>query len=104
MRKNEIIGLCIVVGIFAGVVSFLTLKDIIIAPQAIDVIILFVLVLVTIIYTKRASDIAVATKKQVHAAREQKYAECLHLLVPDMTEMSIINKKLEPNEIYYGIL
>ena len=82
MRRNEIIGLCIAIAIFAAVVSFIIRKDIIITAQAIEITILFVLVLVTIIYAKRTSDIAEATKEQAREVREQRYAQSLPLLIP----------------------
>jgi len=77
MRKNEIIGISIALVLFATVVSVILLKDIIITAQAIEITILFVLVLVTIVYAKRTSDIA-------DEAKRQRYSECLPLLVPSI--------------------
>ena len=68
MSRNEIIALLVVITIFVAAVSVLILKDIVSTPEAIEITILFTLVLVTIIYAKRTSDIAKATREQAKAS------------------------------------
>jgi len=80
MRKNEIIGISIALVLFATVVSVILLKDIIITAQAIEITILFVLLLGTIVYAKRTSDIA-------DEAKRQRYSESLPLLVPAIPKL-----------------
>jgi hypothetical protein len=55
------------------------------------------LVIVTGIYAWYA-------RKMAEEMREQRYTECLPLLVPNITRRSIVDQKLEPNEIEYRIL
>ena len=110
MSKNEIIGLFVAGIIFAGVLAVVLLLKLINTAQAIQIIISFVLVLITAIYVKRTSDIARATKEQADASvkmaermREQRYNECLPILV-----LSIIptwnTEGFAPNEIPYVYL
>ncbi len=70
-----------------------------------------VLVVVTGIYAWRTHVISKSTEKQAQASvrmaeetREQRYTECLPLIVPDITRRSIVDKKLESNEVDYGTL
>ena len=65
-----------------------------------------VLVGVTIFYAWRTFAISRATKQQADASakmakemKEQRYSESLPLLVPDITRRSIVDKKLESNEV-----
>jgi hypothetical protein len=102
MKRNDIIGLVVAIAVFAGAIAFILSKNIIITSQAIEVTLLFVLVLVTIIYAKRTSEIADATKKQAREVREQRYSESLPLLVLSVTKM--ISKGLDPDEIAYESL
>jgi len=76
-----------------------------------QVLLTLALVLITCIYAMRTSDIAKATRAQADASvkmaeeiREQRYSESLPLLVPDITQRSIVDKKLESNEVDYGTL
>jgi len=98
-------------GIIFGIVLAVVRKFNLISTEAIQLIITFVLVSITAIYVKRTSDISKATKQQAKASvemaeatREQGYTECLPLLVPNITRRSIVDRKLEPNEIEYRIL
>lgn len=75
MKRNDIIGLVVAIAAFAGVIAFILSKKIIITSQAIEATLLFVLVLVTIIYAKRTSEIADATKKQAEEMKEQRLSE-----------------------------
>ncbi len=72
MRRNEITGISVALVIFAAAVSSFILKDILIIAQAIEITILFVLVLVTLIYAKRTAEIADATKKQAEEMKKQR--------------------------------
>jgi len=81
MKKTEIIALLVVIAIFVVAVSVLILKDIVSTPEAIEITILFTLVLVTIIYAKRTSDIANATKEQAQEMREQRVMASRPLLI-----------------------
>ena len=96
MSRDEIKKLSIAGGAFAGVIACLILNNIINTAQAIEPTILFVLVLVTVTYAKRTAEIARET-------REQRYSECLPLLVPDVIRRIVVGK-LEPNEIDYQTL
>ncbi len=62
------------------------------------------LIAVTTIYAYSTIQIARASKEQAEEMREQRYIECLPLLVPNITRRSIVDLKLEPNEIEYQIL
>ncbi len=65
--------------------------------QALEIAALTTLVLITMWYANQTRIIA-------KESRKQRYSESLPLLVPDVTRGSIVGKKLEPNEIEYGIL
>src|SRR3989339_431041 len=89
MKRNEIIVLFVSGIVLAVVLLFALLKHLVDTAQSIQIIISFVLVMVTYIYVKRTSDIASATKYQAAASikmaeemREQRYSEKLPLLVP----------------------
>ncbi len=82
MRRDEINKLLIAGGIFAVVLAILIWQCVISIGQAIELTILFVLVLVTAIYAKRTAEIADATKEQAKEVKEQKYSESLPLLIP----------------------
>ncbi len=69
--KYYVIGLSIAIVIYAPVVSWLTIRDIIVPPDLIDSVILFILASATIFYAVRTSDIAGATEKQAKATKEQ---------------------------------
>jgi len=71
MTRNERIGIIVVLVIFVIAISTLILTCIINTAQAIEITILFALVLATFIYAKRTSEIASATKAQAQATREQ---------------------------------
>ncbi len=111
MTKTEIIKLFVAVIIFAVVIAVVAVLGRIDTAQTIQLIITFVLVLVTVAYVKRTAEIAGATKEQAKASvkmakqmEEQRYSECLPLLVPDITRRSIVSQKLESNEVDYGTL
>ena len=67
MRRTEIIVLSVTVVAFAAVLASLILETIINTAQAIESTVLFVLVCVTAIYTKRAAETADAAKQQANA-------------------------------------
>jgi len=69
--KYYVIGLSIAIVIYAPVVSWLTIRDVIVPPELIDTIILFILASATIFYAVRTSDIAEATEEQAKAMKEQ---------------------------------
>ena len=69
MSKNEYRTLFIATFIFVLALIFLALRGSLDAPQVINLILSFVLVLVTVIYVKRTADIARATKLQAEASR-----------------------------------
>jgi hypothetical protein len=110
MRRNEIIGLC--VAVFALVIALivLTLSRSINIAQGIEILITFVLVLVTVGYVRRTAEIAGATREQAEATRrqadasvrmaketrEKRYSESLPLLVP--TIPPILNTDKLPYE------
>jgi len=71
MMRNYLIGLSIAIVIYAPVVSWLTIRKIIVPPELIDTMILFILASATIFYALRTSDIAEATKEQAEATRDQ---------------------------------
>jgi len=68
MRRNEIVALSVAVAVFAAVLASLILETIINTAQAIESTVLFVLVCVTTIYTKRAAEAADAAKQQADAS------------------------------------
>ena len=89
MRPNEIVALSVAVVVFAAVLAALILENVINTGQAIESTVLFVLVCVTAIYTKRAAETVDAAKQQANASvkiadetRKQRYSESLPLLVP----------------------
>ena len=100
MIKCEIVKISIAVVVFVGALSALILRNVITPAQAIEITILFALVLVTVIYAKRTSEIAKATEQQAEEMREQRYAESLPLLVPDITFVI----RVDPNELDYELL
>jgi hypothetical protein len=68
MMRNYIIGLSIAIVIYTVIVSWLTIRSIMVPPEVIDTIILFILASATIFYAIRTSDIAEATKQQAAAS------------------------------------
>ena len=110
MTRKEVIGFfvaCIIFAIVFAITSGLKLIN----PAEAQIIITFVLVLITAVYVKRTSDIAKATKEQADASmkmaeemREQRYKDSLPLLVPYITRRSNVTQKLEPNEVAYEML
>ncbi len=111
MSKNERKSLFVSGIIFAIALALIRIYELIDAAQAIQIIISFVLVLITATYVKRTAEIAKAAKEQTEASvkmaeemREQRYTESLPLLVPDIIRRSIVNKKLGSNEVDYGTL
>ena len=104
MSRNEVIVFAVSLVIFAIVIASLICVDWIDIAQAIELTILFALVCVTTIYAKRTAEISSATKEQTKEVREQRYTECLPLLVPDITRRGVIDQNLEPNEVYYQTL
>ena len=107
MRPNEIVALSVAVVVFAAVLAALILENVINTGQAIESTVLFVLVCVTAIYTKRAAETVDAAKQQANASvkiaeetKEQRYSESLPLLVPHMT----FTIQVDPNELDYGLL
>ncbi len=82
MRKGEIIGLSVATVVLIIVLSTLINIGKLDFAQAIQITITFVLVLVTVIYVLRTSEIAKATREQAEASvkmaeemREQRYDE-----------------------------
>jgi hypothetical protein len=71
MRRNEIIVVCVAVSALVIALIPLTLLDVINTAQGIEIIITFVLVLVTVGYVKRTAEIADATREQAEATRRQ---------------------------------
>ena len=71
MRKNEWIALSISATALTIVLIIITVLDIINTAQGIEIILLFFLVLATLIYAKRTSEIAQTTRGQAQATREQ---------------------------------
>lgn len=70
MTKTEIIKLFVAVIIFAVVIAIIAVLGRIDATQTIQLIITFVLVLVTVAYVKRTAEIASATREQANASVE----------------------------------
>jgi len=68
MTKTEIIKLFVAVIIFAVVIAVVAVLGRIDTTQTIQLIITFVLVLVTVAYVKRTAEIASATKEQANAS------------------------------------
>ena len=88
MRRGEIIGIFVAFGLLAGVVSGLALNKIITTAQAIELIILFGLVVVTAIYVRRTSEIAGATREQAAATRQQ--ADASVKMAEEMREQRVM--------------
>ena len=65
--------------------------------QGVQILLTLSLVIITGVY-------AFSTVKIVKEMKNQRYSESLPLLVPDITRRSIVDQKLEPNEIEYRIL
>ncbi len=82
--KYYVIGLSIAIAIYVPVVSWLTIRDIIVPPELIDTIILFILASATIFYAVRTSDIADATIEQAKATKQQ--AEASVKMAKEMRE------------------
>ncbi len=110
--KQYVTGLSIAIIIYAVVASWMTIRDIIMLPELIDTIILFILASATIFYAVRTSDIAEATEKQAKATKEQadasvKMAEEMRkqrltasqpLIFPDFAQARFP----DPGEIWYA--
>ena len=88
MMRNYLIGLSIAIVIYAPVVSWLTIRKIIVPPELIDTMILFILASATIFYALRTSDIAEATKEQAEATRDQ--ADASVKMAEEMREQRIM--------------
>ena len=71
MRRNEIIVLCVAVSALVIALIRLTLLDVINTAQGIEIMITFVLVLVTVAYVRRTAEIADTTREQAEATRQQ---------------------------------
>lgn len=77
MKRNEITILCVTTALLAlvfvvlGLYGVLELSNKIDTSQLIQITITFVLMLVTVAYVKRTSEIARATKEQAEATRQQ---------------------------------
>ena len=106
MRRNEIIVLCVAASALAIVLIGLTLPDVINAAQCIEIIITFVLVLVTAGYVRRTAEIAEATREQAEATRRQ--ADASMEMAREMKEQTydafrpvidIVKMPMEPMEM-----
>jgi len=93
MMRNYVIGLSIAIVIYAVPVSWLTIRGIILPPELIDTIILFILASATIFYAIRTSDIAKATKKQADEIKKQRYDT-----VRPVIDIIIIEQSITPRE------
>ncbi len=62
------------------------------------------LFIVTTFYAMSADRQAKASVEMAEEMKKQRYTESLPLLVPDITRRSIVDKKLESNEVDYGTL
>lgn len=71
MRRNEIIVLCVAVSALVIALIRLTLLDVINTAQGIEIMITFVLVLVTVTYVRRTEEIADTAREQAEATRQQ---------------------------------
>ena len=83
MTKTEIIKLFVAVIIFAVVIAVVAVLGRIDTAQTIQLIITFVLVLVTVAYVKRTAEIASATKEQAHASVKMAKTMVKPTLTPD---------------------
>jgi hypothetical protein len=81
----------------ASIIGILYATKRIDTAQTLEIAALTTLVLITAWYAKQTTIMA----KEM---REQRYSECLPLLVPDVTRRSIVDQKLEPNEVDYQTL
>jgi hypothetical protein len=88
MRRNEIIVLCVAVSALVIALVRLTLLDVINTAQGIEIIITFVLVLVTVGYVRRTAEIADATREQAEATRRQ--ADASVKMAEEMKEQRIM--------------
>src|SRR4030043_949736 len=104
MNRNEISILFVAtVGILA-IVVILRLLNHIDTAQSIQIILTFTLVCVTTIYVKRTAEIAKADERIAEEMKQQRYSDSLPLLVPEISRRSVVNNKLDQNEIDYGTL
>ena len=101
MRKNELNKLIIALIVFAGLIIFLLITHLIDMNQAMNLLLLFALVCVTGIYAIRTAEIAGATRKQAEEIKEQRYSECLPLLLVSIAQKT---KGLDPDENLFKIL
>ncbi len=69
IMRNYLVGLFIAIVIYVPVVSWLIIRNIILPPEVIDTLILFILAAATVFYAFRTSDIAKAAEKQAEASR-----------------------------------
>ena len=112
MTKTEIIKLFVAVIIFAVVIAVVAVLGRIDTAQTIQLIITFVLVLVTVAYVKRTAEIASATREQAEATRQQ--ADASMKMAEEMREqrydtvrpvIDIVVQPMEGKElIYRGLL
>ena len=91
------IVLLVIAFVVALTIGLLHTFDQIDTAQTLEISALTTLVLITTWYAKQTTIIAKET-------REQRYSESLPLLVPDITRRSIVDQKLEPNEVDYATL
>jgi len=99
MSRNEIKALSIYVAVFGVVLASLLLRNVIDIAQAIELVILFTLVLVTGMYVKRTAEIAKATKEQADAS--MKMAEEMRDARYDALRpiIDIVEQTVEPREM-----
>ena len=71
MTRNEVIGLVIALSLVAIILIPSLIFSKIDTPEAVQIVLMTALVLVTIIYVKRTSEISEATRKQSHEVKEQ---------------------------------
>ena len=109
MTKTEILRLFIAVIIFAAVIAVVAVLGRIDTAQTIQLIITFVLVLVTVAYVMRTTEIAKATRQQADASvkmakemKKQRYSENLPLLVPTIPDI-LPSEKLFYEAIASGV-
>ncbi len=72
MSTKEVISISVALVVFGIAVTILNLMNIILTAETIEIVILFILASATLIYAKRTSEIADATKEQAKEAREQR--------------------------------
>ena len=85
--RNDVTRLLVSIGAFAVVLGVLTWRQIINTPQFIELLLIFTLVLVTLMYAKRTSKIADASVRMAEEMRAQRYSESLPLLVPRVPQI-----------------